>query len=64
MNLQKFKNENIKVYTYDFKQQPYSQQWENEQGFIENLSIIDLLFNSLENANKYIINNGSISRAI
>ena len=42
MNLQKFKNENIKVYTYDFKQQPYSQQWEKEQGFIENLSIIDL----------------------
>ena len=64
MNLQKFKNENIKVYTYDFKQQSYSQQWEKEQGFIENLSIIDLLFNTLENANKYIIDNGSISRVI
>jgi hypothetical protein len=64
MNLQKFKNENIKVYTYDFKQQPYSQQWDREQGFIENLSIIDLLLNNYENVNNYLNTCGSISRII
>ena len=64
MNLQKFKNENIKVYTYNFKQKPYSQQWEKEQGFIENLSIIDLLLNNHENANNYLNTCGSISRII
>jgi len=64
MNLQKFKNENIKVYTYNFKQQPYSQQWEKEQGFIENLSIIDLLLNNYANANNYLNTCGNISRII
>jgi len=64
MNLHKFKIENIKVYTYDFKQQPYSQQWDREQGFIENLSIIDLLLNNYENANNYLNTCGSISRII
>ena len=64
MNLQKFKNENIKVYTYDFQQQPYSQQWDREQGFIENLSIIDLLLNNYENVKNYFNTCGSISRII
>ncbi len=64
MNLDKFKNENIRVYVYDFKQQPYFQQWDKQQGFIENLSIIDLLFNNFEMANKYLKNCGSISRII
>ena len=64
MNLDKFKNENIRVYVYDFKQQPYVQQWDKQQGFIENLSIIDLLFNNFEMANNYLKSCGSISRII
>ena len=42
MNLDKFKKENIKVYVSDFKQEPYKQLWEKQQGFIKNLSIQSL----------------------
>jgi hypothetical protein len=64
MNLEKFKKENIKVYVYEFKHKPYKQQWERQMGFIENLSIIDLLFNEYENADSYVKSCGNISRII
>jgi hypothetical protein len=64
MNLEKFKKENIKVYVYEFKHKPYKQLWDRQLGFIENLSIIDLLFNEFENADSYIKSCGNISRII
>ena len=64
MNLDKFKKENIKVYVSDFKQEPYKQLWEKQQGFIKNLSIIDLLFNNFEHTLDYIQKSGNISRII
>ena len=64
MNLEKFKKENIKVYIYDFKQEPYPQQWDKQKGFIKNLSIIDLLFNHLDKAVNYLQNSGTITRII
>jgi len=64
MNLDKFKKENIKVYVSDFKQEPYQQLWEKQQGFIKNLSIIDLLFNNFEHTLDYIQKSGNISRII
>ncbi|NCO01973.1 MAG: WbqC family protein [Epsilonproteobacteria bacterium] len=59
MDLDKFHKHNIKVYLYEFKYHEYRQLW-NEQGFVPYLSIIDLLFNDLENAYEYILKNGSI----
>ena len=50
----------IEIYQYDFKYKPYTQLWE-KHGFIKNLSIIDLLFNDLEIAKDYILNNGSLN---
>jgi hypothetical protein len=64
MNLDKFKNANIKVYVSDFKQEPYKQLWEKQQGFIKNLSIIDLLFNNFDHTLDYIQKSGNISRII
>ena len=61
MNLEKFHNSNIKVYTYKFVYSEYEQQW-NKIGFLPNLSVIDLLFNNLENALEYITKNGLITR--
>ncbi len=63
MDMSKFKKENIKVYVYDFKYSNYSQLW-NKLGFIKELSILDLLFNNLDKAKKYILENGSIKRII
>lgn len=61
MNLDKFYKNNIKLYTYNFNYTEYEQQW-NKIGFLPNLSIIDLLFNDFENALRYIIKNGLITR--
>ena len=62
MDLEKFKRENIKVYAYKFHQTPYTQLWESRIGFIKDLSIIDLLFNELDNARDYLMKNGSFNR--
>jgi len=60
MDLNKFDNNDIKIYLYDFSYKEYKQLW-NKKGFIENISIIDLLFNELEIAREYILENGSLS---
>lgn len=59
MDLEKFYKSGIELYQYDFNYSPYNQLW-NKQGFIKNLSIIDLLFNELEIAKEYILANGSL----
>jgi len=64
MDLDKFKKQNIKVYVYDFNYSEYPQLWNKRQRFISNLSIIDLLFNFLENARDYILTNGRLERII
>ncbi|MFW2612218.1 WbqC family protein [Aliarcobacter butzleri] len=60
MDLDKFYKNDIEIYQYYFQYKPYTQLWE-KQGFIKNLSIIDLLFNDLEIAKDYILNNGSLN---
>lgn len=52
-----FKKENIKVYFQEYKHPVYPQLW---QDFIENLSIIDLLFNVGKEKTKKIIMEGNI----
>lgn len=64
MDLRKFKRAGIKVYTYDFKYAEYDQLWNKRVGFIPDLSIVDLLFNNLENTHGYILDNGSIRKII
>jgi hypothetical protein len=64
MDLEKFKKNNIKVYTYKFEQVTYTQMWDNRVGFIKDLSIVDLLFNELSDAKKHITDNGIITRVI
>jgi hypothetical protein len=64
MDLEKFKKNNIKVYTYKFEQVTYTQLWNQRVGFIKDLSIVDLLFNELNDAKKYITDNGIITRII
>ncbi|MGB3947109.1 MAG: WbqC family protein [Bacteroidia bacterium] len=64
MDLEKFKKENIKVYTCEFTPTPYSQLWESRVGFIKDLSVIDLLFNELDNAHDYLMKNGSFNRIV
>lgn len=64
MDLEKFKAENIKVYVYKFNQEPYTQLWDKQVGFVKDLSVIDLLFNELETAREYILRSGNISRVI
>ena len=61
MDLNKFYENNIKVYTYDFVYREYEQQW-NKIGFLPNLSIIDLLFNNFEDALGYIKKSGLITK--
>jgi len=60
MELDKFYQNGISIYEYSFQYKPYPQLWE-KQGFIKYLSIIDLLFNDLEMAKEYIIENGSLN---
>jgi hypothetical protein len=64
MDLEKFKKNNIKIYTYKFEQNIYTQLWNHRVGFIKDLSIVDLLFNELNDAKKYIMDNGKITRVI
>jgi WbqC-like protein family len=64
MDLKKFKNAGIKIYTYKFDCAPYEQLWNNRVGFIKNLSIVDLLFNECDQAREYIHKNGNIERII
>jgi hypothetical protein len=64
MNFEKFKQEDIKVYSYDFKYIEYPQLWSKQQKFIPDLSVLDLIFNYLEESKNYILNNGDISRLV
>ena len=64
MDLKKFKEANIKVFSYSFDHRPYPQLWDKKSDFVKNLSIIDLLFNDLENARNYIKDCGKIIRVI
>lgn len=59
MDMDKFAKNEIDVYLYDFNYVEYKQLWP-KVGFIKNLSILDLLFNDLEIAKDYILENGSI----
>ena len=60
MDFEKFKKESIELYTYDFNYAEYPQLWNRQQGFIPNLSILDLLFNYKEKVKEYILANGKI----
>lgn len=40
--------------TYDFQQKTYFQVFDDRQGFLKNLSIVDLLFNQGPNASNYL----------
>ena len=60
INYEKFSKNQIELYEYNFNYIDYHQLWK-KLGFIKNLSIIDLLFNELENAKDYILSNGSLS---
>lgn len=64
INIEKFKKNNINVFTYDFTYREYPQLWMQKIGFVPELSIIDLLYNHLNEATNYIIKNGNISRLI
>jgi len=59
MDLEKFKKNNIEIFLCEFHYKEYQQLW-NKLGFIENLSIIDLLFNDLKNAKEYINSCGTL----
>ena len=59
MDLDTFKAHGVDVVTYQFQYRPYNQLWEN-QGFVSQLSILDLLFNNLDYAKNYIQENGKI----
>ena len=60
INYKKFSKNEIKLYKYNFNYIDYHQLWK-KLGFVKNLSIVDLLFNELENAKDYILSNGSLS---
>ena len=60
MDLEKFYKCGIELYQYDFSYTPYNQLWK-KLGFINNLSILDLLFNELEIAKDYILASGSLN---
>jgi len=45
LEIEKFKKHGIEVIFQDFRHPTYNQLYSKEQGFIENLSIVDLLFN-------------------
>ena len=64
MDLNKFKKAGIKVYTYEFVYNEYRQLWNKRVGFLNDLSIIDLMFNNLEDSLAYIQNNGSLKNVI
>jgi len=60
MDLNKFKAEGIEVYLSQFNYTPYPQQWMAQAPFIRELSVVDLLFNSLPTAAEYINKQGSM----
>lgn len=62
MDLEKFKAEGIEVHLSGFTHAPYTQQWLSQASFIPELSVIDLLFNALNSAKSYIMENSSIER--
>jgi hypothetical protein len=64
MDLKKFQQAGIKIYTFEFQYAEYRQLWNKRIGFLPDLSIIDLFFNNLDNANAYILHNGRIKRVI
>jgi len=64
MDLSKFENASIHVYKYEFTYAQYHQLWEKECGFLGDLSVLDLLFNNLTDAHRYISSNGSEKRVI
>jgi len=59
MDLNKFIKSEVTLYEYSFTYAEYNQLWP-KVGFVQHLSIIDLLFNEFESAHNYIISNGSI----
>lgn len=61
MDLEKFKKDNIEIFLCEFHHKEYHQLW-NKLGFLENLSIIDLLFNNLPNAKEYIKTCGNLKK--
>lgn len=60
MKLEKFFLQNINIYEYKFDYAQYIQLWDKDNGFIKHLSIVDLLFNDLDNAKEYILQRGSL----
>ena len=60
INFEKFNKNKIELYEYNFNYINYQQLWK-KLGFIKNLSIVDLLFNELEQAKDYILTNGSLN---
>jgi hypothetical protein len=62
MHLNRFRNEGIEVSVCDFTYETYPQLWARGLGFIPDLSVIDLLFNNLDNASSYILSHGTIQK--
>ena len=60
IDLDKFSENGVNLYQYKFSNTAYKQLWP-KLGFIENLSIIDLLFNELETSKEYLLANGSLN---
>ncbi|MHC9543647.1 MAG: WbqC family protein [Vulcanimicrobiota bacterium] len=60
MDLEKFRASGLNVYSFDFTYTEYPQLWNNLQGFIPDLSIIDILFNNLEKTLEYVSQNGKL----
>ena len=63
MNLDTFREAGIEIFQYTFKYPPHAQLW-SKQGFVPNLSIIDLLFNELDTAKVYLTENGSTEKVV
>ena len=60
MDINKFQERGIDLYIYDFNYSNYPQLWKKRQGFIPDLSIIDLMFNHLDEMKSYIERNGTV----
>jgi hypothetical protein len=63
MDMNKFRDSGVEVAVCNFNYEPYLQPWVSTNGFIPNLSVIDLLFNNLDHAVEYIMSNGSLGPA-
>ncbi len=59
MSMDKFKTNGIDVYVTEFAYEQYPQLWTERTGFSPDLSIVDLLFNNLNDAVTYINTHGS-----